>query len=66
MKKTSKTLEETIRELRQRYKNVPSPLSENYNNMNRNVNFVPTKPQPTNLRDNLTAGFKPQSSPRFH
>lgn len=66
MKKTSKTLEETIRELRQRYKNVPSPLSENYNHMNKNVNFVSPKPQPTNFRDNLTSGFKPQSSPRFH
>lgn len=66
MKKTGKTLEETIRELRQRYKNAPSPLSENYNHMNKNVNFISTTPKPQNFRDSILGDFKPQSSPRFH
>ena len=44
--KNQKSLEETIKELRNKYKNVPSPLSENYNKMNQNVNFTPQQKTP--------------------
>jgi hypothetical protein len=66
MKKTGKTLEETIRELRKRYQNVPSPLSENYNHANKNVNFIPSKPNPQNFKDSLLGDFKPNSPSRFY
>ena len=65
MKKQHKKLEDTIRELRQRYKNVPSPLSQQINHLNENVNFIPQRPQPANFRDNLVGEFKPQQQRFF-
>lgn len=66
MKKNGKKLEDTIRELRQRYKNVPSPLSSTYNHMNENVHFVPQQAKSKDIRDQLLGGFKPQQQPRFY
>ena len=59
MIKKSKSLVETIKELRNKYKNVPSPLSENYNKMNQNVNFVPQQKAPDSFRQDLLSNFKP-------
>lgn len=65
MIKSTKTLEQTIIELHKRYKNVPSPLSENYNRMNSNVNMVPQQMTPaSDLRSQLLSGFKPQKQSR--
>lgn len=52
-----KTLEETIRDLHKRYKNVPSPLSENY--QRNKPNMVPQQTTPTSIRSNLLGDFKP-------
>jgi hypothetical protein len=58
MKNTQgKTLEETIKELQRKYKNVPSPLSENYNR-NQPV-MVPQQRLGTNFHDTILNGFKP-------
>lgn len=46
MRKPVKSLEQTILELHKRYKHAPSPLSENYNRMNANVNMVPQQTTP--------------------
>lgn len=59
MIKKSKSLEETIKELRNKYKNVPSPLSENYNKMNQNVNFAPQQKAADSFRQDLLSNFKP-------
>lgn len=59
MIKKGKSLEETIKELRNKYKNTPSPLSENYNKMNQNINFVPQKKAPDSFRQDLLSNFKP-------
>lgn len=65
-KKPFKTVEQTIRELRQRYKNVPSPLSENYNRMNKNVNMVPQNTSPdSGFRNRLLSDFQPPKNARF-
>lgn len=65
MKKTNKTLEETIRELRQRYKNTPSPLSEGFQHMTPAQKIAISNPKPQNFRDSLLSDFKPQKQPRF-
>lgn len=57
--KNGNSLEETIKELRKKYKNIPSPLSENYDKMNQNVNFVPQQKTADSFRGNLLADFKP-------
>ena len=57
--KNRKSLEETIKELRNKYKNVPSPLSENYNRMNQNVNFTPQQKTADSFRQDLLTNFKP-------
>lgn len=51
-----KTLEQTIKELQARYKNVPSPLSEQYKSFK-----TPLVPQqkPINFVETLVDGFKP-------
>jgi len=54
-----KTLEQTIRELRQRYKNVPSPLSENYQRNRPNMVPQQTTPHTQPLRNNLLGDFTP-------
>ncbi len=56
--KNRKSLEETIKELRNKYKNVPSPLSENYNKMNQNVNFTPQQKTADSFRQELLTNFK--------
>lgn len=59
-KRTNLSLEDTIRAVRQKYKNRPSPLQH----MQENTHYIPThvpnnlKPS-NNLRDNLLSGFKP-------
>lgn len=61
MRKPVKSLEQTILELHKRYKHTPSPLSENYNRMNANVNMVPQQTTPSSdLRSQLLSGFRPQ------
>jgi len=52
-----KTLEETIKELQRKYKNVPSPLSENYSR-NQPV-MVPQQRLGTSFHDTILDGFKP-------
>jgi len=58
--KNNKSLEETIKELNKRYKNVPSPLSEGYNKMNSNIHFTPVQ-KDNNFTNKLLDGFKPRS-----
>lgn len=53
-------LEDTIRKVQQKYKNRPSPLSDQYIRSNSNVNFVPQQITPSkDLRGNLLGNFKP-------
>ena len=53
-------LEDTIRKVQQKYKNRPSPLSEQYIRSNANVNFVPQQNNaPQDIRGNLLGNFKP-------
>ena len=52
-----KTLEQTIKELRARYKNVPSPLSENYNKFREQR--VPQQTTPGAFHNKLLGDFKP-------
>lgn len=53
-------LEDTIRKVQQKYKNRPSPLSEQYIRSNANVNIVPQQLTPSNdLRGNLLGNFRP-------
>ena len=53
-------LEDTIRKVQQKYKNRPSPLSEQYIRSNGNVNMVPQQITPSNdLRGNLLGNFRP-------
>lgn len=67
MKKHGKTVEDTIRELRQRYKNVPSPLSENYPQRIQNNPMVPQpKIGSPEVRNFLVGDFTPQQQPRFY
>jgi hypothetical protein len=55
-----KSLEDTIRNLHKKYKNVPSPLSENYNHMNSNIHMAPQQTTPSSdVRSQLLSGFKP-------
>lgn len=65
MKKSHKKLEDTIRELRQKYRNVPSPLSQQNHHLSENVNFIPSKQMAVNFRDNLIGEFKPQQQRFF-
>jgi hypothetical protein len=60
MKKPQKKLEDTIRELRQRYKNVPSPLSNIKSNLSEDIHFIPQNPTPQNFKTKLLGDFKPQ------
>lgn len=57
MNNSEKTLEQTIRELQKRYKNVPSPLSESYNRNKPAV--VPQQKLGTSFHDTVLGGFKP-------
>lgn len=53
-------LEDTIRKVQQKYKNRPSPLSEQYTRSNANVNMVPQQITPTkDVRGNLLGNFRP-------
>lgn len=53
-------LEDTIRKVQQKYKNRPSPLSEQYIRSNANVNMVPTQiPKYMDPRSALIGNFKP-------
>jgi hypothetical protein len=53
-------LEDTIRKVQQKYKNRPSPLSEQYTRSNANVNFVPQQSNPNkDIRSNLLGNFTP-------
>lgn len=57
-KRPSKSLEDTIRDVRNKYKNRPSPIAH----LSENVWFTPTQQAPTsspNMRDKLLGGFKP-------
>lgn len=65
MNKPQKKLEDTIRELRQRYKNVPSPLSKIEPNLSEDIKFIPQKPPQENFQNKLFGDFKPQQ-PRFY
>jgi hypothetical protein len=54
------SLEDTIRKVQQKYKNRPSPLSEQYTRSNQNVNYVPQQVTPSkDLRGNLLGNFRP-------
>jgi len=54
------SLEDTIRKVQQRYKNRPSPLSEQYTRSNTNVNIVPQQINQTkDVRGNLLGNFRP-------
>lgn len=53
-------LEDTIRKVQQKYKNRPSPLSEQYIRSNANVNYVPQQTTPSNdPRSRLLGNFRP-------
>ena len=55
-----KSLEDTIRQLQQKYKNSPSPLSEQYIKSNSNTTFISQQPvNTTNVRNVLLGNFKP-------
>lgn len=59
-KQQPQSLEDTIRKVRERYKNKPSPLSGLYEN----VGFAPSQTMPAKLspatpRDQLLSGFRP-------
>jgi hypothetical protein len=54
------SLEDTIRKLHQKYKNRPSPLSEQYIRSNANVNIIPTHvPKHMQSRNALIGNFIP-------
>ena len=58
--KNHRTLEDTIKLLHNKYKNVPSPLQY----MNENVGFTPTQVPPqmrasNDIRGNLLGNFRP-------
>ena len=55
-------LEDTIRKVQQKYKNRPSPLSEQYTRSNANVNIVPQQITPSkDVRSNLLGNFRPSN-----
>lgn len=55
-------LEDTIRKVQQKYKNRPSPLSEQYTRSNANVNIVPQQNNsPKDVRSNLLGNFRPSN-----
>lgn len=54
--KPTKSLEETIKELQKRYKNVPSPLSENYQ---RNKPAYIPQQNNQNFSNSILGDFKP-------
>lgn len=57
-----KSLEDTIRELNKKYKNRPSPLSEQYRRGEGSVNFISQTNQTKSSRDPrdlLVGDFKP-------
>jgi hypothetical protein len=54
------SLEDTIRKVHQKYKNCPSPLSEQYTRLNANVNMVPQQTTPSkDIKGNLLGNFRP-------
>ena len=66
MKFSVKTLEQTIRELRARYKNMPSPLSEQYQRQNANIRNVPQQGMARNdPRGSILGDFKPNTPNTF-
>ena len=55
-----KSLEDTIRQLQQKYKNSPSLLSEQYIKSNSNTTFISQQPVNTNnVRNILLGNFTP-------
>jgi hypothetical protein len=60
-RQSGKSLEDTIRDVHNRYKNRPSPLQ----NMQENIGFAPTqvpdhmRAKSNDLRGNLLGAFKP-------
>lgn len=55
-------LEDTIRQVQQKYKNRPSPLSETYIRTNSNIHIIPYQVNKSNdIRSNLLGTFKPQN-----
>jgi hypothetical protein len=53
------SLEDTIRKLREKYKNSPSPLAES--NRNPNVNMTPLQKTPASGRERMLGDFRPPS-----
>lgn len=55
-----KSLEQTIKELQKKYKNIPSPLSSQYQKNNANVNIAPQQKLGSDPRNSILDGFRPQ------
>ena len=56
------SLEDTIRKVQQKYKNCPSPLSDQYIRSNANVKYIPQQSNPSkDIRSNLLGNFKPSN-----
>jgi hypothetical protein len=55
----NKSLEDTIRAVQNKYKNVPSPLSEA--NKNPNVNMTPLQKTPASGRERMLGDYRPPS-----
>jgi hypothetical protein len=54
------SLEDTIKKVQQKYKNRPSPLSDQYIRSNSNVNYIPSEiSKPKDIRGNLLGNFRP-------
>lgn len=58
------SLEDAIRNVSKKYRNVPSPLTEIYQNTNKAVmGMTPQKNQPKSAKDNLLGNFRPNTKP---
>lgn len=55
----NRSLEDTIRAVRKKYQNRPSPLAGLNSGMQQIPNMTPQQTTPTNPRDMLTRGFVP-------
>jgi hypothetical protein len=56
------SLEDTIRKVQQKYKNRPSPLSDQYIRSNSNVKYIGHQVNPSkDIRSNLLGNFKPSN-----
>lgn len=60
--KQQKSLEEVIKELHNKHKNKPSPLSENYNKANENIHFSPTQKSIQSHRSEILGDFRPMAT----